>query len=41
MVELGTALADYCKAPGEERPKLRQNLMARLKDFEQKAAKAR
>jgi hypothetical protein len=41
MVELGSALADYCKAPGEEQPKLRQNLMARLKDFEQKAAKAR
>jgi hypothetical protein len=40
MVDLGFALADYCKASESKRPQLRQQLMKRLKDFEQTAAKA-
>ena len=41
MVDLGFALADYCKAPAAERPKLREKLMRRLAEFEEKAAKAK
>jgi hypothetical protein len=41
MVDLGFALADYCKAPAAERPKLREKLVRRLAEFEEKAAKAK
>jgi hypothetical protein len=41
MVDLGFALADYCKAQAAERPKLREKLVRRLAEFEEKAAKAK
>lgn len=41
MVDLGISLADYCKAPARERPQRREKLMARLKSFEKRAARAR
>jgi hypothetical protein len=41
IVDLGFALADYCKAPATDRPGRRQKLMARLKEFEEKATKAK
>ncbi len=41
MVDLGFALADYCKAPDPKRPQLREQLMKSLKDFEQRAAKTK
>jgi hypothetical protein len=41
MVDLGLALTDYCKAAAAERPKLREKLMRRLAEFEEKAAKAK
>jgi hypothetical protein len=41
IVDLGFALADYCKAPAPDRPRQRQQLMARLKQFEEKATKAK
>lgn len=41
MVDLGFALADYCKAPAAERTRRREQLMTRLKEFEEKAAKAK
>jgi hypothetical protein len=41
MVDLGFALADYCKAPAADRPARREKMMSRLKEFEERAAKAK
>jgi hypothetical protein len=38
MVDLGFVLADYCKATAAERPQRREKLMARLKEFHERAA---
>jgi len=40
MVDLGFVLADYCKASAAERSQRREKLMARLKEFQEKAATA-
>jgi len=38
LMDLGFALADYCKAPESERPEKRKKLMRWLEDFAKRAA---
>jgi hypothetical protein len=41
MVEAGFVLADYCKTTAAERSQRRDKVIARLKEFREKAATAK